>query len=98
MDPTPADRDGEHARGLRGADVERRVADVDGLVGRPGQLPDRKQDRVRLGLVALRVLEADDDVECLPEGGKALERQADGAVPLRRDDSKLAALRLQAGE
>src|SRR5262245_8579790 len=59
MDAAPADGDREDARSLRGADVERRVADVDGLVGRTLELLDREQDRLGIRLVALGVLESD---------------------------------------
>ena len=42
MNPTPSDCHGEHSRRLRGADVERRVPDVDGLVRLAAEPLDRQ--------------------------------------------------------
>ena len=98
MDSAPAHRHGVHAGSLRGSDVEGRVADVDGLARRPREPVHGEEDGIRVRLVPLGVLEADDDVEGVREGRKALERQRNRAMPLRRDDSELAALRLESGK
>src|SRR5262245_42245101 len=77
VDPAPADRHGEDAGRLRGADVERRVADVHGLLRGSTEPLQRQQDRLRVGLVRARVLEPDDDVERVRESRKAVEREVD---------------------
>src|SRR5581483_11386556 len=51
VDATPRDGDREHPRGLRGADVERRVADVRRLPGRSAEPLGGEQQRLRIGLV-----------------------------------------------
>src|SRR5690348_6334166 len=48
----PRHRDREHARRLRGADVERRVADVGRLCRVGAESLRREQERLRVGLVA----------------------------------------------
>src|SRR5512132_2205065 len=63
VDPAPADRDREHAGRLRGADIEWRVAHVRSLLRRASELLHGEEHGFGVGLVALRVLEADDDVE-----------------------------------
>ena len=56
VDPSPGDGDGVHAGRLRGAHVERGVADVGGVVRRGVEARERLEDRVGIGLVALGVL------------------------------------------
>src|SRR5947207_7545660 len=46
VDAAPRHGDGVHARGLRGADVERRVADVGRVLGSRVEAVERGQDRV----------------------------------------------------
>src|SRR5215469_11307653 len=67
VDPPPGDGDGEHARRLRGANVEGRVPDVRrrGRIG--SQALRRKQERLGVGLVPLRFVTADDRLEEVPE-------------------------------
>src|SRR6185437_729470 len=63
VDPAPRDGDGEHARRLRSADVERRVADV-GCRGRVGPEPlGAEEERLRIGLVPFRLVAAHDRLE-----------------------------------
>src|SRR5205814_6479849 len=69
VDSAPRDRDGEHARGLRGLHVERRVAHVGGVARRRVELCERVQDRLWMRLVQLRRVGADDDVEVLADPG-----------------------------
>jgi len=98
VDPTPTDRDGEDTGRLGGGDVERRIPDVHRVLGRAAEPLDGEEDGFGIGLVPLRVLEADDDVEGARKRRKARECQPDGAVALGRDDPELSALHLQPGE
>ena len=77
--------------GLGRADVERRVADVDGVVAVRAEQIERVLERRRIGLVPLGVVGADDDVEELLER-QVGERQPHRLVPLRRHDAEPAAL------
>jgi len=67
MDSSPADRDRVHPGGLRGADVERRVADVDGVVACRAEQPECVHERCGVRLVPIGVVGPDDDVEELLE-------------------------------
>src|SRR5581483_3230768 len=67
VNPAPRDGDREHPGGLGGADVERRVADV-GRRGRIGSEPlGAEEERLRVRLVPLRLVAADDRVEEVAE-------------------------------
>src|ERR671910_627760 len=92
MDATPPDRDREDAGGPGGADVERRVADVDGLLRRAAELLDREQDGLGLRLVAFGVLVCDDDVERARERRKAIESERHRPMPLRSHQAELTPL------
>ena len=96
MDTAPTHRDRVHAGRLRRPDVERRVADVDGFPGRAAELLDREENGVGIGLVPLRVLVGDDDVERARERREAVERERDGSVPLGGHDAELPPLGLEA--
>src|SRR5439155_4995528 len=65
MDAAPRDGDGVDSGRLRGADVVRRVADVRRLVRLRLEELERVQERVGVGLAAVRRVGADDDVEVL---------------------------------
>src|SRR6188768_3246805 len=80
MDSAPADRDRVDSGRLRGADVERRVADVDGLVAGRAEQPERMLERRRVRLVPLGVVGADDHVEELLER-QVREREANRLLP-----------------
>src|SRR5436190_2301202 len=97
MDPAPGDCDGVDSRRLRRADVERRVADVRRLVRLRVEPLEREQERLRIRLVPLRLVTADDGLEQLAErdGG---EGELDGRAALRRDDPETPALVLEAHE
>src|SRR5947208_3665533 len=74
VDPAPRHCDGEHPRRLRGPDVERRVPDV-GRSGRVGaEALRREQERLRVGLVPLGLVAADDRLEQVAER-HAVERE-----------------------
>ena len=79
MDAAPGDGDRVHAGRLRGGDVERRVADVGGVVRLGAEPLERDEDRVGVRLAARRVVGADDDVEDVPEAER-LERELDDVV------------------
>jgi hypothetical protein len=97
VDPAPRHGDREHARRLRRADVERRVADVGGL-GRVRCEPlGAEQERLRVGLVSLGLVPADDRLEEVAERHVG-ERELDGRAALRRDDAETASLLVEAGE
>src|SRR5439155_16159597 len=67
VDPPPRDRDGMHARGLRRAQVERRVADVCGPA-RLGVHPFRSEEqRLRIRLVPFGFVTADNRLEEVAE-------------------------------
>src|SRR4029079_15936141 len=67
VDPSPRHRHGEHARGLGGSDVEGRGADVRGRSRiRPEPLGG-EQERLRIRLVPLRLVPADDRLEQVAE-------------------------------
>ena len=69
-----------------GPDVERRVADVDRLLRRRAEAPQRLEDRVGIGLVALGVLGADEHVGQLARGpgsGRTRARRSSAASPSR---------------
>src|SRR5512133_4166881 len=97
MDVSPRDGDGEDAGSLSRTDVERRVAHVSRVLGPRAERRERAEDRLRSGLVALRVVAADDDVE-LPELGNRLERERDRLLPLGRHDAEPASLRAELAE
>src|SRR5690349_7135447 len=82
VDPAPGDRHGEHARRLRGPDVELRVADVSGGLGVGSEALGAEQKRIRLGLVPLRLVAADDRLEEVAEWDIG-ERELDGRTALR---------------
>src|SRR5207302_4792744 len=67
MDLSPGDGDRVHARRLRGAHVEGRVADVGRVRGTSIEQLERFEDGVGSRLVALRVVGADHDVEVRPD-------------------------------
>ena len=75
----------------RGAHVERRVADV----RRPGGICTKafgaEEERRGVGLVALRLVPADNRLEEMTEP-RAVERKLSRVAPLRRDDAEPAAL------
>src|SRR5438309_7436006 len=98
VDAPPGHSNGVYARGFRGADVERRVADI-GRGLRPRVEPvERSQDRVGSRLVPLRVVGGDDDVEVLLQLGQPVEGEPDGGMPLGGDDAEPAALLAQPRE
>src|SRR4029453_7524691 len=86
MDPAPPDGDGEQASSLRGADVEWRVTYVDGVRRARVEPTQGLEERLRVGLVTLRVLRADDDVHRLAEDREPVEGEVDRSQPLGRDD------------
>ena len=77
VDPAPGHGDGEHPRRLRRADVERRVADVGGLGGVRSEPLGAEQERLRVGLVPLGLVPADDRLEEMAERDVG-ERELDG--------------------
>jgi hypothetical protein len=90
VDAAPGDADRVDARRARRADVEGRVADVDGVLRRGAEPLEREQDRRRVGLVPLGVVGAHDRLEVVAER-QPREREVDGLAPLRRDDPEPAA-------
>src|SRR5712691_9552304 len=97
VDATPRDGDRVHARGLRRADVERRVAHVRSLDGL-GVHPCRGEEQwLRIGLVLLRLVAAHDGLEQMRDGHPR-KRELDRETPLRGHDSEAVALRMQAQE
>src|SRR3954452_4910380 len=97
MDPAPCHRDGEHARRLRCADVEGRVADVGGAGGVGSKPLYPEEQRRRVGLVPLGLVAADDRVEQVAKRDVG-ERELDGRAALRGHDSQPPAFLVQAHE
>ena len=91
MDAAPGDADRVDAGVLRCGDVERRVADVGGVVGVGAEPLERDEDLIRIRLAARRLVGADDEVERVAEAER-LDRELDDVVALRADDPDLAAL------
>ena len=91
MDTTPGHGDRVHARGLRGPNVEGRVADIRRVLGRHAQPVDGGENRVGRRLLPLRVVGGDHDLEVRLELGQAREREADGGAALGGDDAEPAA-------
>ena len=89
MDPAPTDADGIQPGRLRRLDVERRVADVNGIVGSSAQPFEREEQRLGIGLVLLRLVAADDRLEQVLDRDSR-ERELHGLPPLGRDDSEPA--------
>jgi hypothetical protein len=97
VDSPPRHCDRVHARGLRRANVEGRVADVCGLK-RIGVHPARREEQwLRIGLVSLGLVASDDRLEQVPERDPR-ERELDGGATLRRYDAEPPALLVQAYE
>ena len=88
MDAAPPDGDRPDAGRLRGPDVERGVTDVHGLAGIRFEAPERLEQGIRVGLVALGVLGADHDVHRLAQHGEAIESEPDRQLPLRGHDAE----------
>src|SRR5436190_3147315 len=97
VDPAPRHCDGEHARRLRRADVERRVADVGGLGGVRSESLGAEQERLRVGLVSLGLVPADDRLEEVAERDVG-ECELDGGAALRRDDAQPASFLVETDE
>ena len=91
MDAAPADRDRRGAGSLARPDVERRVADVHRLLGSCVEAAQRLEHRVGVGLVALRVVSADEHVGQLAEKREPLEGELDGGDALRGHDPEQVA-------
>src|SRR5438552_3593417 len=97
VDPAPGDGDREHSGGLGGTDVEGRVADVGGR-GRVGTEPFRaEEERLRVWLVPLGLVAADDRLEEMPERDVG-EGELDSCAALRRDDAETASFLVEAHE
>src|SRR5207302_6980565 len=67
VDASPGDRDRAHARRLRGADVEGRVAHVGGVLWADAHPLGGEQQRLGIGLVALGLVAPDHDLEQVAE-------------------------------
>ena len=67
MDAAPRDGDGVHPGCLRRADVEGRVADVGRLGGIGSEAFGPEKKRLRIGLVTLGLVAADDHREEMAE-------------------------------
>src|SRR6478609_11339841 len=91
VDPAPRHGDGEHPRCLCRADVERRIADVGGLGGVRSEPLCAEQERLRVRLVSLCLVPADDRLEEMAERDIG-ERELDGDAAFRRDDAETASL------
>src|SRR4051794_39633523 len=63
VDPSPGDRDRVHVRGLRGADVERRVADVGAIHWCNAETLCGEQQRLGIRLVQLGLVAADEGLQ-----------------------------------
>src|SRR5215471_8646849 len=87
VDPTPGDRDGEHARCLRSPDVERRVAHVRGRGGVCSEPLGAEQQWLRVGLVPLRLVTTDDRLEEMAERHVG-EGELDGRAALGGHDAE----------
>ena len=99
VDAAPADRDRERSRRLAGADVERRVADVDGLARAGSEAAQRLEHRIRVGLVPLGVLGADEHVGQLARGaGSGRTRARTVATRFGGHDPELVAAAAQLGQ
>src|SRR5437870_2218030 len=91
VDAAPGHGDGMHPGCLRGADVERRVAHVGALARCDLHALRREQQRLRVWLVPLRLVAADDRFEQMAERD-AREGELYRHAALRRDDRKPPAL------
>src|SRR3954471_9143282 len=97
VDPAPRHRDGEHARRLRCADVEGRVADVGGAGGGGSEPLCPEEQRRRVGLAPRGLVAADDRLEQMAKRDVG-ERELDGRAALRGHDSQPPAFLVQAHE
>src|SRR5437867_322510 len=86
VDAAPRHRDRMDTGGLRGADVERRVADIGRLRRRRAQAVDGGEDRIGRRLLPLRVVRSDHDLEVLLELRQPAEGEIDGGAALGGDD------------
>ena len=89
VDPAPGDGDGEHPGRLRRPDVERRVAHVRRFGRVCSESLGTEQQRLRIGLVTLGLVAADDGLEEVPERDLR-ERELDGRTALRGHDTEPA--------
>jgi hypothetical protein len=97
VDAPPGDGDRVHARGLGGADVERRVAHVRGVVGTCVHTLRREQQRFGIGLVLLGLVPADNGLEEVRDW-HARKRELDGRAALGRYDAQTVTLLVQPQE
>jgi hypothetical protein len=97
VDPAPRHRDGEHACGLRRADVERRVADVRRIRRVGSEALCGQEKRFRVGLLLLRLVASDNRLEEVSDG-HAREAELDGRTSLRGDDAEAPTLLAQLHE
>src|SRR5919197_1925428 len=97
VDPAPCDRDGVHPGSARGAQVERRVPHVCAALRLDGHALRRDQQRLRVGLVPLRLVPSDDRLEEVAERD-ARERELDRGAARRGHDAEPAALVAQPHE
>src|SRR4051812_25418247 len=97
VDPAPRHGNGEHPRRLGGTDVEGRVADV-GSRGGVGSEPfGAEQKRLRIRLVPLGLVAADDRLEEMAERDVG-EGELDGRAALRGDHAEPPTLLVQLHE
>src|SRR2546430_8530011 len=95
VDAPPRDGDRMHSGGLRGTDVEGGVADICDVAGLRIHPARCQQQGLRIGLVPLGLVAADDRLEQVPERD-AGERELDRGTPLRRHDAEPPPLLVQA--
>src|SRR5215468_4040886 len=67
VDPAPGHGNCEHVRRFRRADVEGRVADIGGRAGISSEPLRAEEKRLRIGLVSLGLVTADDGLEEVAE-------------------------------
>jgi len=87
VDAAPRHGHREHVRGLRGQDVEGRVTDVRGRCRVCSETLGGEQERLRIRLVPLGLVPADDRLEEVSER-HPVKGELDRRPPLRRDDSE----------
>src|SRR3954468_3157590 len=97
VDPAPRHGNGEHPRRLGGTDVEGRVADVGGRGGAGSEPFGAEQQRLRIRLVPLGLVAADDRLEEMAERDVG-EGELDGRAALRGDHADPPALLVQPHE
>src|SRR4051812_25089677 len=95
VDAPPGDGDGVHVGRLGGPDVERRVADVCAVHRIDAHALGSDEQRLGIGLVALRLVAADDRLEEVADA-QPREGEVDSRASLGGDDADAAAVLVQA--